>query len=159
MKNFFCGISLITLILIAESCSSLVENKPLKFNHKNEQFFNILLPEGFEIDRTTTMEDFEVFTVAKRGDPMVCIYVGNQPKFPRAQANTLQNKTTLRTEDTEIVSTWKGSRLINREILIKLKTNKQWPKFVHIWVPESSISKIDFADRILSSISTTPTGN
>jgi len=135
-------------VVFLSSCLSV--NGPTR-SHE-ERYFNLTIPDEFEITKTTPVEDFEIYTISKAGKSYVGIYVGNQPKLPKEEDWSRNSVTILKSSDIEMFSVWKTNQLIHREVLFKLKSSKDWPTCVQAWTFDLPQSEIWDADRILSSI-------
>ena len=144
-------LSLTALVCCITCLSACAVNKTIQLTH-SEKYFNFILPEGFEVTKTVSMEDFDVYKVSKNGKAFIGIYVGNQPKFPSADKNIQGNATTSTSPEMDSFSILQEQQLIHREVLFKLKETNGWPNFVHAWTSDVPTSQVDAANKILSSI-------
>jgi hypothetical protein len=115
-----------------------------------EEFFSISFPEGFSIQKTSPVEDFDIYSIVRDGKPYVMIYQGNQPDFPAIKNIKKKESTVFSAETLKIYSIWDGNNLFSRELIIKIQDDN-WPQYLHAWIQPHS-GDILLADRILLSL-------
>jgi hypothetical protein len=117
-----------------------------------EDYFEVTLPEGFEISKRSPVEDFELFRISRHNQLFVTIYIGNNPQFPHLKASEGISPRTFRTADCEMNSLWGSDGLRGREILIKSIRTHGWPTRLNAVTANVDPRDMRFADQILSSI-------
>jgi hypothetical protein len=101
---------------------------------KPEDFFDIVIPEGFNINIGQAIGiDYVFYTVGDSKESYIAIDVGNEIYTPKGIGGT------------DIVS--------EKEILIRAPEKYSWPRYIHAWiVPGLPNEKIQIANQILISI-------
>jgi hypothetical protein len=121
-----------------------------------EDYFEVTLPEGFEISKQSPVEDFQLFRISRRNQLFVTIYIGNWPMFPALKASNGVTATTFRSPNCEMNSLWGPDGLRGREILIKSSRTSDrpspWPTRLHAVTANLDPHDVRIADQILSSI-------
>lgn len=119
---------------------------------RKEPFFEIKIPAGCEMTKTSPVEDFQLYTVTREAKTLLSIYLGNQPKYPKMLPGSGITADTLRTRDTEVISQWKDGTLARRELVATLDATNGWPQYLHAWTAELPPELLPSADRILFSL-------
>jgi hypothetical protein len=120
----------------------------------NEEHFSALTPDGFKVEKTAPVEDFEIFTISRGGKAYIYVYVGNQPAFPKFKPSGNSEVTTFEAPGVSVASQWQGAALVGREILSELNVNGEFPTALHAWTAPLPPAELAVADRILFSIKT-----
>jgi hypothetical protein len=121
----------------------------------NGDVFQVTLPDGFVMNKSTPVEDFDVYHIKKDDEMYVGIYVGNHPDFPSVQRNKALNYCLSVDGDLKVavVSVWKGDILVEKEILKELE-EIGGSQDLHAWTSiDLSPEQMLLADKIISSIS------
>ena len=118
----------------------------------HEDYFEVTLPEGFEISKQSPVEDFEMFRISRRNRLFVTIYVGNWPEFPILKPSSAVIATRFETADCAVISLWAADGLRGREILLKSNRTHGWPTRLHAITANLGPGDMRKADQILSSI-------
>jgi hypothetical protein len=130
-------------------------NAEQPLGYRND-YFSLELLEGFNVTKTSPVEDFDVYWVAKDSKRYIGVYVGNHPSFPKLKNDGSSTETTLKTDKFEMRSLWKQERLTGRELLVRRLTGDGWPSHIHAWSADIPGELMPLADKILSSLSMIP---
>jgi hypothetical protein len=139
-------------VLIALGAGAVCAQAQAESKMHREEHFSLLLPPGFEVKKSAPVQDFELYFVSKAGTAYVTVYVGNQPDFARLKRDGQNHVTTLRAPDFEMISLWKDTQLLGREIMVTLTHADTWPTRLHVWTAALPPEELQVADRILSSL-------
>jgi hypothetical protein len=145
MKSLLCFL-LLTLASVTSEVLATTVNE--------QKHFSLQLPQGFQVAKTSPVEDFEMYTISKGTQPYLYIYVGNQPSFPKTENSHGDEVSELAGPNVSIRSEWKGVQLVGREILFSVSNANGWPTRIHAWTARLLSPQVQVADRILFSIKT-----
>jgi len=143
--KIFCVFALLSIILLKNLGASPTLNK--------QDYFNIVIPKGFRVQKESPVEDFELYTISKGNQSYVIIYIGNQPDFPKKIFSDSRQIVDVNTINRTIISEWKNNKLIGKQVKINLATPGGWPSSIHAWTTQIAPAKMMVAARILDSLS------
>jgi hypothetical protein len=118
----------------------------------NDEGFAVKYPGDVTINKSTPVEDFNVYKFICNGREILGAYVGNQPSFhqdvksgrklQRGHINKLSFEAVQDVND----------KMTSRQVLISLNIDSGWPKYVHFWYSNLSQKEVEIAEGIINSI-------
>lgn len=116
------------------------------------KYFSIDVPKGFKLVKKSPVEDFYVITISKDDRVYVGVYVGNNPSYPSIEKTEDTQIEESKLGDVEIISQWKGDKLLHKEMKIKLANKENWPQFLHVFFGDVTKDEVMVAEKIVSSL-------
>jgi len=126
--------------------------------------FQVVLPKGVEISKSSPAGDFDLYRVARSGTTrqrLLTIYAGHHPETGKAVASTARAEQILVggiSADSRTSETPDG--MLARELLVKLPEypleGPPWPGYLHIWYRGLNATDAKLADQIIDTIKPVP---
>ena len=83
--------------------------------------------------------------------PLAGVYVGNFPQFPPAHQGGA-DVTTFTAGGVDEVTEWDGTRIVRRDVRVKLEAPAGWPRFLHAFTARGSAEQVARAVKVLATL-------
>jgi hypothetical protein len=143
------------VLLIIISGLALLPSERCDAGVYENKYFLLPLPDGLIVKQLVQAEDYKTYAVMdKNGKCLVNFYLGDAPDYPKEDKRSGIYETHFSSDCIDMVSGWKGERLIARKLLINLhpKGLYPWPIYLMVWTGDLQPEEMQVADRLISSI-------